>query len=296
MNDQNDGAGSGDLDYRSLSQSKAIRTNNQEEMTMATVKELRAEADDLGIETDGLKKADLEKAIRKARFKGLRFKEASLDLDQVTELVDEGSFASAAEELEVNVGEIAWHYNRANGEAIESDDVEELAEMVASARDDEKDGWVNIAGRAGLTRGAVRKLYQMATDRDPSEADIGRGGRGPGGVYLTKDEDAKPAKAKKASKAKAKAKPAKATKAKATRTRKAKGKPKDNGLLDWESADEDEIKEALEGKTVTTAKGDVEVASVLRFGKTKANKRAIQVEDEEGAKVAITLSTVKAVV
>lgn len=257
---------------------------------MATVKELKVQAEELGIDTEGLKKADLEAAIKAASFKGIRFKEPSLDLDTVVDLVDNGSFSSAAAELETNVGEVAWHYNNAQGPAIEADDPEDLANLIAEARDEGKEGWTNIAGRAGLTRGSTRKLYALATDRDPTESNIGRGGRGAGGVYITKeggdDTEAKP-------KSKAKAKPAK--KATAKKATKAKAAPKGKALPDWDEAEEDDIREALEGKTVTTAKGDVSIAEVKRFGKNKAGKRVIQVETDEGDKANVVLTTVTAI-
>jgi len=95
-------------------------------------------------------------------------------------------------------------------------------------------------------------------------------------VYLRKDEDDTEAKPKKAAAKKA--------------TKKAAPK-----LPDWEEAEEEDIRKLLEGKTVTTPKGDVSVGEVKRFGKNKAGKRVVQVESSEGDKSNVVLATVTAV-
>lgn len=241
---------------------------------MATKKELTAQAELLGIDTSDLKtKSDLEEAIAEAR--GLE-----VDQDEVVRLKDdEGmSLKAISEQLDCSLRQVEVAYFSAAYEPITATSEDELAEAIKEAREDEGNSWMVIAARTGLTKGQVQALYAAAGGDVAGSNKTGRG------VTKSETEEPKAKPAKKASK--------KATKAKGSK----KAKAKSNGdLPDWDEAEEDDIRGALEGRTVTTAKGDVVVEKVLRIGRSKKGDRVVQVKDDDGNKANVTLSTITAV-
>jgi predicted DNA-binding protein (UPF0251 family) len=126
---------------------------------MATKAELVAEATDLGIDTTGMKKADLEAAIAAAtRTTGVRAKADALDATEVVRLKDEEglAFRSIAEQLGVSLAVVMTVYVRAT-----EGDLPATAKAVAKARA-EGHGWRVITARTGLSKEAVKALAAEA--------------------------------------------------------------------------------------------------------------------------------------
>jgi hypothetical protein len=265
---------------------------------MASKKELVELAEELGIdEPNKMNKADLEAAIEDARAgatrkAGVTTVADSLEAGEIVSRKDGGeAFAAIAKDMGLSLAVVMTAYIRET-EGVIAATPEDVAKARLSGQ-----GWRAVAARAGVSKAKAKALFAAS-----GEDDIERGTKA-GKKAADKPKKATKKAAKKATAAKgddegdAKPKAKKASKKKATKkaaTKKA-AKAETNGLPDWDSADEGDIREAIEGKTVTTDKGDeVTVDEILRFGRNKAKKRVVQVDTEDG-KANIVLERITAV-
>jgi len=163
----------------------------------------------------------------------------------------------------------------------------EFREKLVKARDKEQQGWAVIGARlGGVSEGRVESLYEETTGIPYTESVLGRGGRPKGEENGAAKPKPKPAKAEPADVA-----------------------DNDTGETEDEVAatvpefsenpTEEEVGEALNGKTVTVKKGsgtvEVQVAEVAAVKQAKSGRWGAKVNTTDGKERTFPLDQVTAV-
>jgi AraC-like DNA-binding protein len=176
--------------------------------------------------------------------------------EEVVKLRDEeeAKWGEIAEQLEITPGKAMFLYMQAEvagnpKSKITFKDDEDLAAKVVAARTEEMLSWGQIAARAGVSEGKLKRLFATAAEEIAVGHRIGKGGRFPKGVEPPP-------------------KPEKATKATSTTTKKAAGgtaKP----LL--KITDVEEMGARLNGKTIKITRNGKETRLGVKTVKELAN-------------------------
>lgn len=89
----------------------------------------------------------------------------------------EKTWAEICKATGLNQGQALWEYTVATEKKIAIKDEKDLAKHVVNLRNKEKLAWYIIAARVGVGQGKVKAVYEEATGKDHTTADIGKGGR-----------------------------------------------------------------------------------------------------------------------